>query len=406
MSLFDIFKKKIKKRPEALSMSYFTPSFIQSGTDVLHYEIVRQALSKIIKEMKKLHPQHIIHRDGKIQPVNDSIQHILDSPNYLMTTTDFIERITWTLLINCNAFILPEWDTVSGDLKALYPLSPNHIEWQQDEAGRLYVELTFANDYKGIIPYDNIIHLRTDYVGEFMGGDARTGQPDNSALLNELRSYQGLKDSVKKSVESSAQITAVCKTNGMLNAELVEQQKKELLERIKNNDSAILIMDNKAELVPFQRDIKLVDKDTLDFMEETILRHYGISKAIMSGDYSKQQLEAFIQSVIEPLICTFNQAFTKVLFTKRERESFGHEIKFNHNLLDFMTVSEKIAFLQQAASYGMITPNMGLQLFGLDTLAADYADSPIMSKNYGEASQVASQIAIENNKEEVINNEV
>ena len=107
-------------------------------------------------------------------------------------------------------------------------------------------------------------------------------------------------------------------------------------------------------------------------MEETILRHYGISKAIMSGDYSKQQLEAFIQSVIEPLICTFNQAFTKVLFTKRERESFGHEIKFNHNLLDFMTVSEKIAFLQQAASYGMITPNMGLQLFGLDTLAADY----------------------------------
>ena len=59
-------------------------------------------------------------------------------------------------------------------------------------------------------------------------------------------------------------------------------------------------MDIKGEYVPIKRDIKLVDDDTLKFIDSKILRQFGVSLPILTGDYTKDQYEAFYQKTLEP----------------------------------------------------------------------------------------------------------
>ena len=59
-----------------------------------------------------------------IIPVNDSLQAVLNNPNPRMTTSDFLEKVTWLLFLNYNAFIVPtyyEWrDKKDGRVKRRY----------------------------------------------------------------------------------------------------------------------------------------------------------------------------------------------------------------------------------------------------------------------------------------------
>ena len=70
-------------------------------------------------------------------------------------------------------------------------------------------------------------------------------------------------------------------------------------------------IDNKAEIVQFKRDLKIVDDATLKFIDDKILRNFGVPVGIVRGDYTVEQYQAFYQKTLEPLIINMSEAFTK-----------------------------------------------------------------------------------------------
>lgn len=61
-----------------------------------------------------------------------------------MTTSDFLEKIMWSLLLNENAFVVPSyyiWKDKKGNekkqYKALYPVQPTQVNFIQDASGQL-----------------------------------------------------------------------------------------------------------------------------------------------------------------------------------------------------------------------------------------------------------------------------
>ena len=85
------------------------------------------------------------------------------------------------------------------------------------------------------------------------------------------------------------------------------------------------------------------------------------------GDYTKAQYEAFYQKTLEPLIISISQAFTKKLFTDRER-SFGNVIKLYPKDLIFMTVDQTLQMVNMLANTGSIYENEKRVAFGLRPL--------------------------------------
>lgn len=391
MWFFDLFKKKNtdddnKKYGRVSGLDWYSPIYSQFGSNIYASDVVQQAVSCIVREMKKLDLQHI-KKSGNLQTVeDDNIQSILENPNDLMTTSDFIEKIVWQLYFNYNSFVLPVWE--GGNLTGLYPLQPKQVDFLEDASGETFIKFTFSNGYKGTIKYSDVVHIRYNYsVSEYMGGN-ETGQPDNKALLKSLELNDTLLKGISKALNSSFAINGIVKYNTMIDNGKTEKELEKLTKALKKNESGFMPLDMKAEFIPFQRQIQLVDDKTLKFIDEKILRHFGVPLCILTGDYTKAQYEAFYQKTLEPLIVSMSQAFTKAIFSRRETKGFGHRIMFSHKLMDFMTMAEKIQFVTVASNVGGITIDEFRTIFGFVPFGGELGGTPIMSKNYGNAESV------------------
>ena len=371
----DKLRRKITVKTKFADMlNGFTPIFSQFGNDIYASDVVQQAINCIVSEMKKLNPQHVRTKGSDVTPVNSSIQACLRRPNEIMTTAEFIEKIIWQLILNYNSFILPTyyvWTDDDGIEKrhytGLYPIAPTQVDFIQDTSNTLYVKLRFANDFETTIPYSAIIHIRHRFsVNEFMGGN-ELGQPDNKALLKTLELNNELLQGISNAMKSSFAINGVVKFKSMIDGGKTEKALKELEQKLKNSESGFLPLDITSEFIPIQREVKFVDEGTLKFIDEKILRHFGVPLPILTGDYTKQQYEAFYQKTLEPLIIAMSQAFTRTLFTPREL-SFGNEIKFYPKDLIFMSVDQTLEMVRLLGDSGSLYENEKRVAFGLRPL--------------------------------------
>ena len=355
-------------------LSGYTPIFTQFGDNIYKSDVVQQALSCIVLEMKKLNPLHVKKVGSDVVPINSDVARVLKRPNGIMTTSDFLEKIMWQLLLNYNAFVLPtykRWTAADGteqwQLTGLYPIAPTQVDFVQDAEGNLYVNLKFRNGYEAEISYNDIIHIKHHYsVNEFMGGN-EFGQPDNEALLDTLNLNKQLLTGIDKAVKSSFAVNAVVKYKTMVDGGKTQKALQELETRLQNSESGFLPLDITSEFIPIQRQTQIVDKDLLKFVDEKILRHFGVSLPILTGNFTKAQYAAFYQKTLEPFIISISQAFTKTLFSRRE-EAFGNEIKLYPKDLVFMDIDQTLEMVRLLGDSGSLYENEKRAAFGLHPL--------------------------------------
>ena len=262
----------------------------------------------------------------------------------------------------------------------LYPIAPTNVEFLQDAANNLYVKFTFANGYESTLNYSDVIHIRKNFsVNEYMGGN-ECGQPDNDALLKTLDLNYQLLNNLSKAMVSSCAVNGVVKYNTMMDDGKTEKALKELEQKLKNSESGFLPLDIRSEFTPIEREIQMVDESTLAFIDEKILRHFGVPLCILTGDYTKEQYESFFQKTIEPIVRTLSQSFTRVLLTSRER-SFGNEIMFYTKDLIFMTTDQTLEMVRLLGDSGALYENEKRVAFGLRPLP-ELAGVRMMSLNY------------------------
>jgi len=398
MEWFDkLFKRQPKKSKYAPTLDGFMPIYTQFGTNIYASDVVQQALKCIVDEMKKLNPTHIRLNDSYNDPtpVKSTIQDVLRNPNDLMTTSEFLEKTMWMLLLNYNAFIIPTYYTWIDEktgaerryYESLYPIKPTQVDFIEDASGRLFVKFWFWNGYTTTIPYDDVIHLKYNYsVNEYMGGN-EMGEPDHTAILNTLELNNQLLQGIAKAMNASYAVNGVVKYNTLMDDGKTETALKELETKLKNGDSGFLPLDIKADFIPLERKSEIVDDSVLKFIDEKILRYWGVPVSILTGDYTKTQYEAFYQKTLEPIIIAFSQAFTKKMFTKRER-AFGNKIELYPKDLIFMTMDQTLEMINILAPTGALFENEKRAALGLRPMP-ELEGKRYMSLNWVEADKAA-----------------
>lgn len=376
MGFFDrLFKKAPNNVKYAPALDGILPVFPQFGDNIYASISVVQALKCIVDEVKKLNPKHVRYVGSDPSPVKGNVQDVLDNPNPLMTTTEFLEKITWLLLMNYNVFIIPTYYTWVDEktgaerryYEALYPINPTQVDFIEDASGKLFVTFWFLNGEKTTVAYDNIIHVKYNYsVNEYMGGN-RMGEPDHAALLETLKLNETLLQGVAKSMKASYAVNGVVKYNTLMDEGKTEKALADLEIKLRNNESGFLPLDLKADFTPIEHKSQIVDANTLKFIDEKILRTWGIPLPILTGDYTKEQYEAFYQKVLEPLVIALSQAFTKKMFTQREK-SFGNKIELYPKELVFMTVGQTLEMINILAPTGAMYENEKRVALGLAPL--------------------------------------
>ena len=390
-----LFKRGPKNTSWAQSFNGMAPIFSQFGTNIYASDVVQQALKCIVDEMKKLNPTHVRYNGTDSIPVKGSVQDVLNSPNPMMTTSEFLEKSVWLLLMNYNVFIIPTYYTWTDEntgaerryYDGLYPLNPTQVDFIEDASGAIFVKFSFWNGSTSTIRYSDVIHIRCNYsVNQFMGGN-QMGQPDNAALLETLKLNHNLLQGIAKAMNSSYAINGIVKYNTLMDDGKMEAAIRELEAKLKANESGFLPIDLKADFIPFEHKLALVDKPTLEFIDSKILRNWGVPLPILRGDYSTDQYNAFYQKCLEPIVISFSQALTKKLFTRREI-AFGNKIKLYPKELLFLSTAQTIEMIKELSQTGALFENEKRSALGMMPLP-ELEGKRYMSLNWIDAANAA-----------------
>ncbi|OIJ12664.1 portal protein [Anaerobacillus alkalilacustris] len=365
--------KEDKNMQYARLLDGSAPIFSQFGRDIYASDVVQTAIDCIATECSKLRPKHIrTDQNGMQLNIKGSLNRLLKfAPNELMTTKDFIEKIVWLLFMNYNVFIYPKYDIITnedGSFKrreytGLYPLNPTQVDFLQDETGTLFVKFMFSSGQSYTLPYSDVIHLRKKFsVNEIMGGGVN-GQPDNNAILKVLEINNTVLEGLEKAIKTSLSIRGILRINTMLEDNKQANERKRFEKAIKDSESGIVAMDLKGDYIDVKANPKIIDKDTMQFLQDKVLNYYGVSVPILTGDFTDEQYQAFYEKTLEPIIISLGQAFSKTLFSNRELD-VGNEIVFYPQMLLFTNTKNKIAVADILGNRGALTNNELLQLFG------------------------------------------
>lgn len=411
-----IFDKLFHREPKvsrlAPGLDGWFPNYPQFGDNVYASDVVQQALKCIADEIKKLNPTHIRMNGTDPVPVKAStVQDVLREPNPLMTTSEFLEKVAWLLLLNYNAFVVPVYRTWTDETtgaerryyEALYPIKPTQVDFIEDAAGKLFVHFWFMNGYDTTIPYDDVIHIRYNYsVSTYMGGGS-DGQPNYEALLKTLELNHKLLQGVAKAMDASYAVNGFVKYNTIIGENETKAAIDQFNRLLQSSESGFVPLDLRSEVTPFQRSTQLVDDNTLKFIDDKILRNFGVPLAILRGDYTKDQYEAFYQKTLEPLVIAFSQAFTKKLFTAREK-AFGNRVELYPKELIFLSVSQTLEMIKELSPTGALFENEKRTALGLRPLP-DLEGKRYMSLNWVDADKAAQYQLGENANVEIVDEE-
>lgn len=373
MSLIDTFRRWAAGRRETKMyrmMNGGIPIFSQFGTNIYASDIVQNCINVIATEMSKLQPRHIRSTEDKQEIPRGNINRLLKfGPNPIMTTSEFIEKIIWLLFMNYNAFVIPifESDFSNGFERRIYrgffPINPSSVEFQEDRSGKMLIKLYFQNGTNFTFPYADVIHLRKKYsVNELMGGGL-DGQPDNAALLKVLQTNYTLSQGLERAAKINSAVQAIIKIATLMDDDAAKAERDRFERLIASGESGLLPIDLKGEFIPVRGDVKFIDKDTLAFLQQSVLNWFGVSLPILTGEFDDDEYQAFYEKTLEPLVIYFGQKFSKTVFTERELD-FGNEIVWYHRDMNYLSMNAKLNLIKTAGEQGLLMDNQKLALLG------------------------------------------
>ncbi|MDP4095465.1 phage portal protein [Paenibacillus sp. P96] len=389
MILMDVLRRWAGGRREAKwfqMMNGGLPIFSQFGTNIYASDIVQNCINVIATEMSKLQPRHIRTRENEQAIPNGNLNRLLRfGPNPLMTTSEFIEKKLWLLMMNYNAFVIPIFDSdfSSGverrTYRALYPINPSRVDFLQDPTGELMIQFYFPAGVNFTFRYADVIHLRKKFsVNEMMGG-GEAGQPDNAALLKVLQTNHALSQGLERAAKINAAIQGILKINTVMDDATQRAERDRFTKLVESGDSGILPMDLKGEFTQVKGDVKFIDKDTMAFLQQSVLNWFGVSLPILTGEFTDEQYQAFYEKTLEPLVIYFGQKYSKVLFTERELD-VGNEIAWYQRDMNFLSTTSKLNLIKTMGEQGLLTDNQKLALLGYPPIPG--GDRITQSLNY------------------------
>ena len=340
------------------------------GNNISKSDVVKIAIDRIASQCAKLKPRYVKKANDKtVTEKSGKLSFILKhQPNEVMTPYQFIYMVITTLLMNDNAFIYPMFDGSTGEIKALYPLKPSIVEPIIDSGGSYYLKFSFDREESFTIPYENVIHIKRFYhTNQIFGGSSSKG--DQEALLKTIQINENVLQGIDNALKSSMQIKGLLKMSAMLS----ETDKKKQLdsfneilkESIRNKGSSIIPVDLKGDYVPLTTDPKLIDKDTLEFLQSKILDYFGVSVPIFHSKYTEDEFNSFYEQTIEPLAIQMSEAFSLGLLTQNEIMR-GEEIIFYSERLQYASWNTKVTAIEKLIRIGIMSLNESRGLLGLE----------------------------------------
>lgn len=353
-------------------MSVYTDRF---GREVYYSDIVKAIFHVICEESSKLKIKcvHETINPHKIEVVENSITKLFKyQPNPLMITRDFLYKVRYNLLKNFNSFIYPRYKALGSkkEFTDFLIIEPTRIEFYVDESNddELYIEISLKDGSTWLLNYEkDIIHLRHSFGEDDYLGGGYGGTFENQDLLKTIDILNDATDLLPSAIKNSLKLRGLLKPRAIADGKTITDARDEFERHLLESKTGIAVTDLSADFTPISINPQLIDANTLTWLESRICKSYGVSLAMLSGDYTDQQKIAFHQRCIEGFKDIIEQGFTSKLLTKEEQGQ-GLQIKVYDNFINNLSYEMRIRILESASA---------LPIFSIDEMREMFGQAPV-----------------------------
>ena len=367
------------------------PIFTSFGKNVYLSDFVNNAIDRVASEISKIDIKSVVQTQDSVGIQNDDITRLFRfKPNPLQTTSDFLANVEWLRRKDRNAFIYPQYEIVTlpdgrqfRRYVAMYPLKPTGISIGVNGGQVWEIKFTFEDGTTYTLPYANLIHLRWRRGSNtVIGGGDDYGQANDYDIIRTIDALDKTVQGLPKSIEASLQVKGVYHAKTLVDSEDMKNLtavRDEFERHIVTSKSGMIATDLGGEFTPVNIRAADIPETAFKFLKAVIQERYGVSAAILSGDYTGEQHGAFYQTAIEDFIVQFEQAMTACLFTVREQD-VGHRVKCYYSKVNYLSTSDKLNLANLAKETGIMSLNQINEMFGLEPFES--GDRRLQSLNY------------------------
>ena len=368
-------------------LSDSAPVFTSFGKNIYLSDFVNNAIDRVASEISKIEIKSIVQNGDMLQVQNDDITRLFRfKPNPLQTTSDFLANVEWLRRKDRNVFIYPQYEIIEARGRqyrryiAFYPLKPAAVYIGVNGGQVWEIKMDFEDGSSYTLPYADLIHLKWRRgANTIVGGGDDFGQANDYDIIRTIEALDKTIQGLPKSIEASLQIKGVFHAKTLADGIKLKNIRDNFEEHIVTSRSGMLATDLAGDFTPVKIDAPDVPDAAMKFLKSVIQERYGISAAILSGDYDGEQHSAFYQTAIEDFIVQLEQAMTACLFTAREQD-VGHRVKCYYNKVNYLATADKMNLAGLAKETGIMTLNQINEMFGIEPF--EQGNRRLQSLNY------------------------
>ncbi|MCD8025078.1 MAG: phage portal protein [Candidatus Gastranaerophilales bacterium] len=356
---------------------------------------VRSCIHTIATNCAKLKPQHRKSRTV----INDSLNRILSlRPNQYMSSFEFIYKIVTQLLCSSNSFVYIHRDGF-GRIVGFYPINFSNLRMLEYQ-GETFVEFSFMNSKKVVLPYADLIHIRRHFnENDIFGTSPR------EPLKMPLDVLSAISQGIINSIKLSAGLRGLLQFKTVTPDDKQKKKKEEFVNSYMNinNSDGIATLDPSAEFKELKVEPQTADEGQTSIARENVYRFFNVSEDIIRSKYNEEEYNAFYSSVIEPIAIQLSLEFTYKVFSEKEI-GHGNEIIFSAERMTFASNATKADVISKLMPLGIYSINQACEIMEMPKIDAPFADKHLMSLNYVDISKANQYQKVDNKDEDDGNN--
>ena len=362
MGFLDIFRPlKSMRVSRWREIGTYTAQFIPFGVDMYQSDLVRACIRTLAEHTSKA---NAVCTDKRIERLLDY------RPNMYMNGADFLYKTRTQLELKNTVFIYIDRDD-RANVKGFYPVPYSSYEGI-DYNGRLFIKFHFKGDAVEslVLPWEDLVVRRKDYNESDIGGD------DNRPIFPKLELVNTIDQGSSNAVKSTANLRGILKsTKAMLSPEDIKKQKDQFVADYMNlsNEGGIASLDATQEFTPITMSPIVLDPATRKDAREDIFRYFGVNDAIIMGNYTEEEAEAFYTARIEPFLVGLGTELTSKIYSEREI-GFGNKIVYASRRLQYASLKTILAMVSMV-DRGALVPNEWREMLNLPPVEG--GDKPI-----------------------------
>lgn len=375
MGLFDALFGKTKVDPAIKgyfqTLTAYQPTFYSRPGSLYEMERTRAAINSFALHCSKLKPNVVgtaRHVDGR---------YLALRMNPWQTTSQFLARVATIYKVENTCFLVPVLSE-SGKTIGAFPVLPSMCEVVEGYDGRLYLRYQFRNGQHAAIEYDRCgVIVNMQYKDDFFG-ESNTAINPTLDLINVQT--QGIAEGIK----SAAALRFMAKLAQKIRKDdLAEEQRRfRDLNLSASNNGGVLIYDTSyAEVKQIESKPFIVDADQMKIINSNVDCYFGTNDKILRNEWDEQVFTAYYESEIEPFALQLSLVMSSMFYSNKEL-SYGNEITFSANRLQFASTKDKVEIITQLFDRGMLSRNEGREIMQMPPLPDSEGDEYFIRGEY------------------------